>query len=214
MHQKASRLEDMDVDNQPHQRHIKSKYRKDNEPAPRFTLRVPAMESVPIKAEPLSNANSPAEQQQQQNELITPTPPTGVSNDEGTAEATITGLEAAVTAAEMTSKKRSSVDIDAENDDDQPGPKKQKTSPSPMSAIPDAPKDVIMRDASPSLDELITAKPYTGSMFDTEPMHLLERSIAIALERVGFDGATKQAMNSFKAQVDSCKGSSQDNRDS
>jgi hypothetical protein len=41
-------------------------------------------------------------------------------------------------------------------------------------------------------------------IFNDEPTHLLERSIVLALEHIGFDGASKEALESFRGEVDSC----------
>jgi hypothetical protein len=40
--------------------------------------------------------------------------------------------------------------------------------------------------------------------FNDEPIYLLERSIALALEHIGFTAASKEALESFRAEVDSC----------
>lgn len=41
-------------------------------------------------------------------------------------------------------------------------------------------------------------------MFDDDPRQLLLRSIAIALQHVGFDGGTAEAMEGFVAEVETC----------
>lgn len=41
--------------------------------------------------------------------------------------------------------------------------------------------------------------------FEDDPRELLERSIALALQHVGFQAASKEAMESFCAQVDTCQ---------
>lgn len=40
--------------------------------------------------------------------------------------------------------------------------------------------------------------------FEDDPHELLERSIALVLQHVGFQAASKEAMESFCAQVDTC----------
>jgi trimethylamine:corrinoid methyltransferase-like protein len=44
----------------------------------------------------------------------------------------------------------------------------------------------------------------SGHVFDDEHIYLLERSIVLALEHIGFDGASKEALESFRGEVDSC----------
>ncbi len=42
------------------------------------------------------------------------------------------------------------------------------------------------------------------TMFDDDPRQLLERSIALACNHVGFEAASKEAMEAFCAEVDTC----------
>jgi hypothetical protein len=51
-------------------------------------------------------------------------------------------------------------------------------------------------------DNMDTSGP--GRVFDDEHIYLLERSIVLALEHIGFDGASKEALESFRGEVDSC----------
>ena len=122
-----------------------------------------------------------------------------------TPEANAT-MESPNTSPATSSKKRSNSDTSMQDEQKQPKVKRQKTlSPPKEEKIVDVAEDVDMVDTpTKSIAERITAQPYTEPLFDDEPMHLLERSIALALKHVGFDGATKQAMESFKAQANSC----------
>ncbi len=58
---------------------------------------------------------------------------------------------------------------------------------------------------TPPAEDVITAILDTRPSFNDEPSHLLRRGAALVLQHVGFDGATKEALESFCSQVDSCK---------
>ncbi len=122
---------------------------------------------------------------------------------DGTAVATTpNATSAAMEDVEMTSptnspsvaKKRSSSKVPEHAPSEEPAVKKQRTSddrrttPSP----------------SPNVDDLITARTYTEPLFDDEPTRLLKRSIAMVLSHVGFDSASKEALESFCAMTNSC----------
>jgi transcription initiation factor TFIID subunit 8 len=40
--------------------------------------------------------------------------------------------------------------------------------------------------------------------FEDDPHQLLERTIALALQHVGFEGASKESMEAFCSEVDTC----------
>jgi transcription initiation factor TFIID subunit 8 len=56
------------------------------------------------------------------------------------------------------------------------------------------------RDTSPVYPECVTS-----NSFDTAHSDGLRKSIALALKHVGFDGATKEAMEAFTGEVDACE---------
>jgi hypothetical protein len=128
------------------------------------------------------------------------------------------------------SRKRSIPDNDGRATSTEPQLKRQKTSepredtPTPVSqqvTVPAAstasnmegtPGPAVVHDpmdldeapsqsAFASWGDMITAVPYTGHLFADEPTELLERSVALALNHVGFDGATKEALSAFCSQA-------------
>ncbi|OBT70461.1 hypothetical protein VE03_00010 [Pseudogymnoascus sp. 23342-1-I1] len=93
------------------------------------------------------------------------------------------------------SRKRSSSSQTARRPSEEPAAKKLRTA---------EPEDAITVAAEPpgtSWDDLITAVPYTKPLFAEEPQYLLERSAALILNHVGFDGASKEALESICAQA-------------
>ncbi len=53
-------------------------------------------------------------------------------------------------------------------------------------------------------EDIIMAIPDTRPAFNDEPSHLLRRATALVLEHVGFDGATKEALECFCSEAESC----------
>lgn len=53
-------------------------------------------------------------------------------------------------------------------------------------------------------EEYFTAKAEKIPMFDDDPHQLLLRAVALALEHVGFTGASPEALEAFCAEVDVC----------
>lgn len=41
-------------------------------------------------------------------------------------------------------------------------------------------------------------------MFNDDPIYLLQRSVALALQHVGFDGASKEALEALCAEAETC----------
>lgn len=149
-------------------------------------LRVPTMEGNPvIKQEPSSASASPPIQPAPDSQLdVIMTEPCGSS-----------------TPAPM---KRSNSDRDDDEGGSPPASKRTRTA-SPSQDIPQKPTpEVGPRSSSPTLEERISAVPYTEPFFDDEPTRLLKRSIAVALSHVGFDSASKEAMDAFCSEANSC----------
>jgi transcription initiation factor TFIID subunit 8 len=57
---------------------------------------------------------------------------------------------------------------------------------------------------TPPAEDIITAVLDTRSAFNDEPSCLLRRAASLVLEHVGFDGATKEALESLCGEIDSC----------
>ncbi len=55
-------------------------------------------------------------------------------------------------------------------------------------------------DGDMDLDTLVKTTP----KFDDDPHRLLLRSIALALEHVGFEGASPEALEAFCAEAETC----------
>jgi transcription initiation factor TFIID subunit 8 len=91
----------------------------------------------------------------------------------------------------ITTKKRSTPHEGDEEPATEPGAKRRRTEDYGLQTPPA--EDII----SPVLD--------TRPAFNDEPSHLLHRGAALVLEHVGFDGATKEALESFCGEIDSCK---------
>lgn len=86
----------------------------------------------------------------------------------------------------------------------EPASKRQRTSDTPENTSP-IPIPIAEPQPQPeSWDDLITARPYTKPLFDDEPMQLLQRSAALVLHHVGFDSASKEALESLCAQASAC----------
>lgn len=75
---------------------------------------------------------------------------------------------------------------------DEPSSKRQRTESIPASSQ-------TIEKATP-----VAPTPEQSRMFDDDPHQLLLRSIALALEHVGFEAATPEALEAFCAQVESC----------
>jgi len=56
--------------------------------------------------------------------------------------------------------------------------------------------------ATPPPEEYFDAKAQNITMFDDDPHQLLSRSVALALEHVGFTGASPEALEAFCSEVD------------
>jgi len=57
---------------------------------------------------------------------------------------------------------------------------------------------------TPPAEDIIQAVLDTRPVFNDEPSNLLRRATALVLEHVGFDSATKEAIESLCGEVDSC----------
>lgn len=57
----------------------------------------------------------------------------------------------------------------------------------------------------PSEEDLNIATPTRMAMFDDDPHQLLLRSVALALEHVGFTGASQEALEAMCAEVETCE---------
>lgn len=96
------------------------------------------------------------------------------------------------------SRKRSSP---SESDDDlvdDAVTKKRRTGSSPSHTpqpqeIPPQPQDIPL------------PTPLEAELFNDKPRGLLSRAIALALEHVGFDGASQEAMEAMCEEVESCQ---------
>ena len=100
--------------------------------------------------------------------------------------------------------KRPSSERDDNDEEKQGSPKRRRTATPAQDAPCQSTPEVARRSPSPTFEEPITAVPYTEPLFDDEPTHLLKRSIAIALSCVGFNSASKEAMDAFVAEANSC----------
>lgn len=101
-------------------------------------------------------------------------------------------------APSLPSRKRSSSSQTARRPSEEPAPKRLRTAEA---------EEAITITAEPpttSWDDLITAVPYTKPLFAEEPQYLLQRSAALILNHVGFDGASKEALESICAQASAC----------
>lgn len=105
-------------------------------------------------------------------------------------------------ASSTSSRKRSISSRSDGRASQEPSSKRQRTSNTPeySSSIP----AIEPQPQAEPWDDLITARPYTKPLFDDEPMRLLQRSAALVLNHVGFDGASKEALESLCAQASAC----------
>lgn len=149
-------------------------------------LRVQEMEGNSIKKEPRSSASA-----------TPPAVPAAQPDDDvEMADARESSSPALV--------KRASSARDDNDKEEQASPKRQRTATPAQGTPRQPPPEVAPRSPLPTLEERITAVPYTEPLFDDEPTRLLKRSIAIALSHVGFDSASKEAMDAFVAEANSC----------
>lgn len=103
------------------------------------------------------------------------------------------------------SRKRSSP---SESDDDlvdDAVTKKRRTGSSPSHTpqpqeIPPQPQDIPLQP-----QEISLPTPLEAELFNDKPRGLLSRAIALALEHVGFDGASQEAMEAMCEEVESCQ---------
>lgn len=58
---------------------------------------------------------------------------------------------------------------------------------------------------TPPPDETYIQNITKSPFFDDDPRQLLQRSVALALQHVGFDGATKEALEAMCAEVEACQ---------
>lgn len=167
--------------------HQASQYTR-NEHAPNhlIKLRVPEMEGNSIKKEQKVSASA--------------TPPAAPAaqpdDDVEMADARKSSSPAPI--------KRASSERDDNNKEKQASPKRQRTATPVQDTPRQSPPEVAPRSPSPTLEERITAVPHTEPLFDDEPTRLLKRSVAIVLSHVGFDSASKEAMDAFVAEANSC----------
>ena len=103
-------------------------------------------------------------------------------------------------APSLPSRKRSSSSQTASRPSEEPAPKRQRTTEVEETITITAESE----SPSTSWDDLITAVPYTKPLFAEEPQYLLQRSAALILNHVGFDGASKEALESICAQASAC----------
>lgn len=78
--------------------------------------------------------------------------------------------------------------------------------PQPEQQLAQEPEPVFQSEQRVELvmEEPVYPEVDTTPSFDDDYAIQIRRSIALALQHVGFDGATKEAMESFAAEVDSC----------
>jgi transcription initiation factor TFIID subunit 8 len=57
----------------------------------------------------------------------------------------------------------------------------------------------------PPEEESFVGNAIKETLFDDDPRRLLSRSVALVLQHVGFDGATKEALEAFCAEVETCQ---------
>lgn len=97
--------------------------------------------------------------------------------------------------AELLSRKRSSAEQSQEGASPiEPNSKRRRVD-----------EPVKPRTPSPTPEPMVLAEAFTTPLYDDAPKYLLQRTCALALNHVGFDSATKEAMESFSAQIDTCE---------
>jgi transcription initiation factor TFIID subunit 8 len=89
-------------------------------------------------------------------------------------------------------KRASPSDSQSDSGFDEPSSKRQRT------------ESVAASPQTIEKDILATASLERSRMFDDDPHQLLLRSIALALEHVGFEAASPEALEAFCAEVDTC----------
>lgn len=89
------------------------------------------------------------------------------------------------------SRKRSTPSHSDDDISDEPSSKRARLSP----ILPNTPPP----------EEALSVKKTATPLFDDDPKQLLLRSLALALEHVGFDGASSEALESFSNEVESCQ---------
>jgi transcription initiation factor TFIID subunit 8 len=58
---------------------------------------------------------------------------------------------------------------------------------------------------SPPPEELLQLNLSNGALFDEKPRKLLTRAVALALEYVGFDGASSEALEAMCTEAETCQ---------
>jgi transcription initiation factor TFIID subunit 8 len=58
---------------------------------------------------------------------------------------------------------------------------------------------------TPELEHISLPTPPEAELFDEKPRKLLSRAVALALEHVGFEGASREAMEAMCDEVDICQ---------
>lgn len=58
---------------------------------------------------------------------------------------------------------------------------------------------------TPPPEEPFIHNTMKDTLFDDDPRQLLSRSVALVLQHVGFDGATKEALEAFCSEVETCQ---------
>jgi transcription initiation factor TFIID subunit 8 len=89
------------------------------------------------------------------------------------------------------SRKRSTPSHSDDDILDEPASKKVRLSP----ILPNTPPP----------EEPILVEKAGAPLFDDDPRRFLQRSLALALEHVGFDGASAEALESFTLDVEACQ---------
>lgn len=90
---------------------------------------------------------------------------------------------------------------------------KSRKRPSPSESDDDLEDEIsskrrrIALDLSPTpvAEQMSLPTPPVAELFDDKPQKLLSRAIALALEHVGFDGASREAMQAMCDEVDICQ---------
>lgn len=89
------------------------------------------------------------------------------------------------------SRKRSTPSHSDDDISDEPASKKARLSP-------------ILPNTPPPEEPLLVQKA-EAPLFDDDPRRFLQRSLALALEHVGFDGASAESLESFTFDVEACQ---------
>lgn len=91
------------------------------------------------------------------------------------------------------SRKRSTSDDNERPRSEEPAPKRKRIAESSPESLP--------------LSDVAGAAVDTNPGFNKEQWQLLQRSVALVLDYVGFDSASMEALESFCAEAESCMGS-------